>query len=126
MLTLINRAFKINSTWAGFHEELVKLKEIMLKNSYPGRVLDNIIKSKVNKLVCNEESNAKDERNTFYVKLPYIGKFSGITRQRINRILKRFCNDDFNIKLVFSSFKIRSLFGVKDPIPHGAQISCCL
>ena len=31
VLTLINRAFKINSTWAGFHEELVKLKEIVLK-----------------------------------------------------------------------------------------------
>ena len=81
MLTLINRAFKINSTWAGFHEELAKLKEIMLKNSYPRRVLDSI--SKVNNLVCNEDNNAKDERNTFYVKLPYIGKFSGITRQRL-------------------------------------------
>ena len=93
----------------------------MLKNSYPRRVLDNIIKSKVNKLVCNEESNAKVERNTFYVKLPYIGKFSGITRQRIVSYFKRFCNDDFNIKLVFSSFKIRSLFGVKDPIPKGLR-----
>ena len=64
VITLINHAFKINSTGSGFHEE------ILSKNWYPHSVLDNIIKSKVSRLVCNEQSNANDERNIFYVKLP--------------------------------------------------------
>ena len=34
--------------------------------------------------------------------------------------LKRYCND-LDIKLVFSSFKIGNLFGVKDPIPDGLR-----
>ena len=34
--------------------------------------------------------------------------------------MKRYCND-LDIKLVFSSFKIGNLFGVKDPVPDGLR-----
>ena len=34
--------------------------------------------------------------------------------------MKRYCND-LDIKLVFSSFKIDNLFGVKDPVPDGVR-----
>ena len=36
----------------------------------------------------------------------------------VRHLIKRYCND-LDIKLVFSSFKIGNLFGVKDPIPGG-------
>jgi len=41
-------------------------------------------------------------------------------RQRVEvcHLIKGYCND-LDIKLVFSSFKIGNLFGVKDPIPGG-------
>ena len=35
---------------------------------------------------------------------------------------QRYCNS-INIKLVFSSFKIGYMFGVKDPIPGGLRAS---
>ena len=35
-------------------------------------------------------------------------------------LIKCYCND-LDIKLVFSSFKIGNLFGVKDPIPGGLR-----
>ena len=52
---------------------------------------------------------------------PCKGKFSGITQKIINQILKRFCNNEFNIKIVFFSFKTRLLFGRKDHIPRGLR-----
>ena len=57
---------------------------------------------------------------TFYFKLPYIGLFSVVTQKRVRHLIKRYCND-LDIKLVFSSFKIGTLFGVKDPIPGGLR-----
>ena len=48
--------------------------------------------------------------------MPYIGHFSVITQKKILHLIKRYCND-LDIKLVFFSFKIGSLFGVKDLIP---------
>ena len=54
----------------------------------------------------------------FYFKLPYIGHFCAITQKKIRHFIERYCND-LDIKLVFSSFKIGSLFGVKDPVPDG-------
>ena len=57
---------------------------------------------------------------TLYFKLPYIGHFSAITRKKIRHFMKRYCND-LDIKLVFSSFKIGNLFGVKDPVPDGLR-----
>ena len=38
-------------------------------------------------------------------------------QKRIRRTIQRFCDNSFNIKLVVSSFKIGSLFSVKDLIP---------
>ena len=53
-------------------------------------------------------------------KLPYIGHFSFVAQKKIRHFIKRYCND-LDIKLVFSSFKIGNLLGVKDPIPGGLR-----
>ena len=58
----------------------------------------------------------------FYLKLPYIGYISNITQKRIRWLSHFYCNN-VNIALAFSSFKVGSLFSVKDPIPNGLR-SC--
>ncbi|RMX43755.1 hypothetical protein pdam_00016461 [Pocillopora damicornis] len=66
-------------------------------------------------------SDCLENRNTtinFYFKLPYIGPFSVVTQKRVRQFAKCYCNS-IDIKLVFSSFKIGNMFGVKDPIPRG-------
>lgn len=115
--TLVHRAYMINNTWSGFHEELAKLKGILLKNSYPTTLIDNIIKNTINKFFDNPSDNTKVNDNIFYVKLPYVGKFSSTIKKRVNQLLKRLCNNNIKINIVFSSYKIRSMFGVKDSIP---------
>ena len=41
---LIDRAYKINKIWAGFHDDLLKIKDILAKNFYPSPIsLTNIL-----------------------------------------------------------------------------------
>ena len=43
---LVERAFKINNTWLGFHNDLFEIKNILVKNSYPISLIDKIIRDK--------------------------------------------------------------------------------
>ena len=56
-----------------------------------------------------------------YYKLPYVGNFSRIMQKKITKLLKRYCKPDLDIKLVFTTFKLRNLFGVKDFVPQSLR-----
>ena len=51
-----------------------------------------------------------------FYKLPYISNFSIQTKKKLNNIVSKYCNPNTNINLVFSSFKISSLFSMKDKV----------
>ena len=52
-----------------------------------------------------------------YYKLPYNGNFSIQTKKKLNNIVLKYCKPNTNIELAFSSFKISSLFSMKDRVP---------
>ncbi len=87
---------------------------------------DHLIEKLVNRYITGTNSNhcprgsLRTTSPTCYFKLPYIGYFSVVTQKKIRHLIKRYCND-LDIKLVFSSFKIGNLFGMKDPIPGGLR-----
>ena len=47
---LIDRAYKINNTWPGFHDDVSKIKDVLKRNSYPPFILDKIIKAYIDKI----------------------------------------------------------------------------
>ena len=52
-----------------------------------------------------------------YFNIPYIGFFLGVVAQRrVYKLINRFCKP-IDIKLVYSTFKIKNLFNMKDPLP---------
>ena len=51
-----------------------------------------------------------------FFKLPYVRPFSIVAQNRLGKLLKRSCNN-LDVKPAFSSFKIRYMFSVKDPVP---------
>ena len=59
----------------------------------------------------------ESSKKCFY-KLSYIGNFSIQTKKKMNNIVWKYCKPNTNIKLVFSSFKISSLFSMEDKVPH--------
>ena len=82
--TLIDRAYKINNTWLGFHEDINNLTDILKKNLFPAHLIEKII----NRYITGTQNNHHPRDSlpttspTFYFKLPYIGHFSAITQKR--------------------------------------------
>ena len=48
--------------------------------------------------------------------IPYISILSHHIKNKLSKLSKEFCKKHLNIKLIFSSFKIKSYFSYKDPI----------
>ena len=119
--TLIDSAFRINSTWPGFHYDILKLKSVLQKNEFPLKLIDNKISKCLNNNVFKQKENEQmllleSSKKRFY-KLPYIGNFSIQTKKKLNNIVLKYCKPNTNIELVFSSFKISALFSMKDRAP---------
>ena len=76
--TLVDRTFKINNTWSGFHKDVMKLVQILKKNLFSSHLIQNIINSYVTKAVRSSKSFDPDLANpsTYYFKIPYVGFFS--------------------------------------------------
>ena len=53
----------------------------------------------------------------YFYKLPYLGRVSTIAQSKIRLLVDRHCND-LDIKLMFTTFKLRNLFSVKDSVPR--------
>ena len=91
--TLIDRTFRLNNRWVGFHLDLEKLKVILQKNEYPPKLIDKSV-------------------------YRYLSKF---TENKLEKLTKQFCKEGTNIKIVFSTFKLASLFSTKDKVPYGLK-----
>ena len=118
--TLIDRTFRVSSTWSGFHNDLLNLKSVLQENQLPLKLIDkriskylsnNVFKQKENEQMLLLESSKK----RFY-KLPCIGNFSMQTKIKLNNIVLKYCKPNTNIELVFLSFIISSLFLMKDRV----------
>ena len=97
--TLIDRAYKINNTWLGLHEDITKLMEILKKNLFPAHLIERAVNRYISGTLSNHcPQGSLPTSPIFYFELPYIGHF--------------FCRN---------SEKIGHLLGVKDPIPGGLR-----
>ena len=120
--TLLDRIYKINSSWVGFDLDIKTLSKNLLRNMFPYRLIEKSIKRFLDKkLNSNQNSETRkiktEETEKRYIKLPYIGQISKITKIKISKIIKRFCKDNIKVNIVFNTCKIKSFFSVKDVLP---------
>ena len=75
-------------------------------------------------LKCLESSNNTDSRinitSKFFFKIPYVGHFSVTAQRSIRKLANRLCKP-IDLRLVFTTFKVRNLFNVKDAVPEGLR-----
>ena len=108
---LIDRTFKINNTWAGFHLDINNLIKTLKRDLFPSNIIENVVRKFLNNNFTSDSSqSAARKENCFYFKLPYIGPFSITTQRRIKKSVNTF-SSNLDIKLVFTPFKIKSWFG---------------
>ena len=72
-----DRIYKINSSWKGFHEDIKSLSKNLLRNLYPKRLIDKIIKMYLDKnIIKNVPTLPEVDSEIRYFRLPYIGERS--------------------------------------------------
>ena len=89
--------YRSYSTWASFDIDLKNLKQVLLKNQYPLSMIDNVIaKYLQNAIIKKNTGNMPVEMpniETRYFKLPFIGIYSKVTQNKIEKHCKRFCKN---------------------------------
>ena len=113
-----NRSFKICNNWNYFHNDIESIKSNLIKNAYPPLLIDKVIKKYLNYKFLSNQNQLKDTSDVHYFKLPYLGNLSHHIKNKLLKLCNEFCKDNVNIKLVFTSFKIKNYFSYKNPIPH--------
>ena len=56
-----------------------------------------------------------------YFKFPFIEKFYKFTENKLQKLTKQSSKEVTNINIVFSTFKLASLFSTKDKVPYGLK-----
>ena len=122
---LLHRCFCLVSDMSKFHLKIEKLKEILLSNRYPNKLIDKCISKFMNKLYIKKSVMLAVNKKQLHLVLPFMGKLSslvkfGLTRSLHKRLL--FCK----VKIVFkTSNRLRNFFSFKDVLPepiHSCQI----
>ena len=80
-------------------------------------LIDKVIKKYLDYKFSSKQNQFKDTSDVHYFKLPYIGNLSHHMKNKLLKLCKEFCKENFNIMLVFNSFKIKNYFSYKDPMP---------
>ena len=123
--TLVDGSFKINNNTTGREKDLQQLSITLQRNSFPNHLVDKIIKGYKNKFSSRPTQNDTSSTgvNTTgirYCKLSFVGDFSTVTRKKLKNLLGVFCKV-IDIRIVFSSFKIKNFFSFKDSIPDALK-----
>ena len=113
--TLVDRAFRINSSWKTVHLDFKRIKQNLQRNSFPIDFIDSRAKFYLDHKI-GDTKNKKFEKTTRYFKLPYIGRYSDYTNKKLVMIVENLCKQNIRIKLIFTPFKINTFFSSKDSV----------
>ena len=116
ILCLIFRIFSFITDWNKFHQEVLYLKEIFKKNSYPEHFIDKCIKTFLDKKFSKIEKKL-DQKCEVKISLPFMGKYSNEMKKQLSKLASNFLVKT-KITIVWNSpRKLRNLFTFKDRLP---------
>ena len=110
---LIDRSFKICNNWSSFHNDIENIKSNLITNAYPPFLIDKVIKKYLDNKLSSNQNHLKDKSDVHYFKWPYISNLSHHIKNKLSKLCKKLCKENFNIQLVFSSFKIKNYFNIR-------------
>ena len=87
--TLVVRYFSICSNQTNYHNELVFLKDMFLKNGYQISFIEKCFKTFLDQLFFKPLQVLTAEKKTLALVSPFLGKISLQTRPKLQRFLKR-------------------------------------
>ena len=72
-----------------FHFEVAKLKEILLKNGYPSKIIDACVFKFLNKVFESKPVTLTVPKKQLFIVLPFMGNMSGVIKTRISKALQK-------------------------------------
>ena len=119
--SLLSRCFSICTDYTLFHLEVENLREIFKKNSYPSGIIEQSIKSFLNKLHVPKKVIPTVPKTELFIVLPYLGTKSSNSNQKLRTCFKNSL-PQCNIKIILKSTNCVSLLiRFKDVIPKELQ-----
>ena len=64
----------------------------------------------LNLTFSSNQNQPKNKSDVYYFKLPYISNLLQHIKNKLSKLCKEFCKENFNIKLISYSFKIKLFF----------------
>ena len=99
-----------------FHDEISKLRFMLVRNAYPSWLLDSIVKRSVTNFIqLNVKYGPHKER--LYIGLPFLGKITDQVKRSIKQINKQFIPHKDVIIYFKPGRRISNFFHVKDSTP---------
>ena len=126
VVTMLNRAFRLSSTWKYFTEECERLREVFLRLRYPPCLLDSIFSRFINKKhqTTTESApvNREEKESVLRLLVPFKSqKSADVLRRQLNSL----CNlVGTRIQPVFSSKKIAEEFRIEETKPPLVNRQC--
>jgi hypothetical protein len=119
---LLDRTWNICSSTILFHDEMEKLKSILLKNDYPIEIIDRAIEKFLNRKMgqSNKKTNVPKPKVT--LTLPYLDdQKTEIFETKLNGLIKSYY-PQLDLKVAYKTPKqIKDLFRYKDQIPKDSK-----
>lgn len=118
---LVDRAYKICSSYILFVNELDYLKKYFSQNNFPLNLVENTIFHKINSFYNKKSLSYDVPKQIVYSSLPFFGQFNKYITKEIQDLTNTFF-PQIHLKLVFkNNFTIGSFFRYKDKMPTYLQ-----
>ena len=119
--TLIQRAYKISSTYELFDKENTFLRNYFIKNGFPTYIYDSCIKRFLTSVYTPLITAATVAKKTIYLSIPYFGEQSVKMELELLQLIEKFYPQINPIVVFTNSFTIGSFFRIKDNLPIGLR-----
>ena len=122
--TLVNRAYRLCSSWSTFHDEMVFLLKYFKDNGYPENVVFRILKKFLDRQISQKPAVVTVNKLVMYVKLPFLNnECCNFLKKELRRILEyRFPYIDFRYVFI-NSATIQGLLSHKESLPMDLRSS---
>lgn len=114
---LLVRAYRLCSSLSLFLSEVTTIRSQLLRNAYPGWLLDRMIKRSITALKQTPPPTFGPPKNRLFIGLPYLDKTTDHFRRSLKQICKKFF-PHLDVIIYFKPGKrISNFFQVKDTTP---------
>jgi len=93
--TLVDRVYKINKSWQGFHKDIKHLTLTLRKNLFPVDIVEKVINRYVSKAASRPSASTQVQQavSTYYFKLPYVGSFTRERQKSLRKFVQGYCTN---------------------------------